>query len=176
MFAGAAPLLGAGNLLDFPNVPTILWTWVTFFLTLWALSKVAWPMLAKKMEEREVRIQEGLKKAEEAERAAAGLLQRQEEVLKRAKEEALAILAESRSSAAHLQAEAVASAQKEIAAERDRARREIQLERGKALDDLRRAAVDLTLEAAGRVLERELKGEDQRRLAAQVIAQVETLR
>ncbi|MGQ0613678.1 MAG: F0F1 ATP synthase subunit B [Planctomycetaceae bacterium] len=176
MLAVAAPLIGEGNLLDFPNVPTILWTWVTFFITLWALSKVAWPMLAKKMEEREVRILAGLKKAEEAEQAAAGLLKRQEEVLRQAKEEAQAILAESRSSAAHMQAEAVAAAQREIGAERDRARREIQLERSKALDELRREAVDLTLLAAGRVLERELKGEDQRRLAAEVIGQVESLR
>ncbi len=176
MLAAVALLVGEGNLLDFPNVPAILWTWVTFFITLWALSKVAWPMLAKKMEEREVRILEGLKKAEEAERAAAGLLKRQEEVLQKAKEEAQAILAESRSSAAHMQAEAVTSAQKEIGAERDRARREIQLERTKALDDLRREAVDLTLQAAGKVLERELKGEDQRRLAAEVIGQVDSLR
>jgi F-type H+-transporting ATPase subunit b len=163
-----------GGLLDF-NVWTVVWAWAAFLVTVFALSRVAWPLLAQKMEEREVRIAEGLKKAEEAERAAADLLRRQEEVLAKAKEEAQAILQEARQSAAHVRAQALDQAAKEIAAERERARREIALERAKALDDLRRAAVDLTLEAAGRVLERELKGEDQRRLAAEVIAQVDVL-
>lgn len=174
---GAQALLAAaegGGIIDF-NVWTVVWAWAAFLVTVFALSRTAWPMLARKMEEREIRIAEGLAKAEEAERAAADLLRRQEEVLAKAKAEAQAILQEARQSAAHVRADALAQATKEIAEERERARREISLERAKALDELRRAAVELTLEAAGRVLERELRGEDQRRLAAEVIAKVDTL-
>jgi F0F1-type ATP synthase membrane subunit b/b' len=46
---------------------TVLWTWGVFLVTLFLLSKIAWPMLLKKMEERELHISEGLRKAEEAE-------------------------------------------------------------------------------------------------------------
>jgi F-type H+-transporting ATPase subunit b len=167
-------MLGA-SLLD-PNYPTILWAWVTFGITLWALSKIAWPMLAKKMEEREVRIREGLEKAEQAERRARELMEKQEQILQQARDEAGKLLAESRAAAENMRGEALAQAQKEIGAERDRAKREIALERAKAVDELKRTAVDLTLEAAGRVLERALTDEDHRRLAAQVIGQVEVLR
>ena len=167
---------GGGFTLTDVNPATVIWAWVTFLVTLWLLSKIAWPMLQAKMEEREVRIREGLEKAEEASRRAAELLERQEQILQEARNEAGQLLSESRAAAENIKGETLAAAQKEIGAQRDRAKREIELERAKAVDELRRAAVDLTLEAAGRVLERELKDEDHRRLAAGVIQEVESLK
>lgn len=168
-------LAEAGGPLDI-NWWSVGWAWATFFVTLFALSKAAWPLLAEKMERREIRIREGLKKAEEAEKRAQELLGMQETVLAQARQEAQTLLAESRSTAESIKQETLAAAQREIAEERDRAKKEIGLERNKALDELRRSMVDLTLEAAGRVLERSLKDEDHRRLATQVIQEVETLR
>ena len=170
-----ALLASEGNLTDV-SWPTAIWTWVTFLFTVWALSKIAWPMLQKKMEERENRIREGLKKAEEAEHRAQELVEKQEAILQEARDDAHKLLAESRAAAEHIKNETIASAQHQIAQERDRARKEIELERERAVDELRRAAVDLTLDAASHVLERELKGEDQRRLAGEVIAKVDELR
>ncbi|MHC4550129.1 MAG: F0F1 ATP synthase subunit B [Planctomycetota bacterium] len=167
-------LVGEGGLLDF-NPWTILWAWVTFAVTVWALSKVAWPLLQTKMEERENRIREGLKRAEEAERRARELMERQEEILQEARDEAGKLLTDSRAAAENIKRETLAAAQNEIGAQRDRAKKEIDLERARAVHELKRAAVDLTLEAAGRVLERELKDEDHRRLAADVISRVESL-
>ena len=169
-------LLGAEGGLIGPNGWTLVWAWITFGVTFWALSKIAWPILQAKMEERELRIREGLEKAEEAERRAAELLERQEQILQEARNDAGQLLSESRAAAENMKGETLAAAQREMEAQRDRAKREIELERAKAVDELRRAAVDLTLEAAGRVLERELKDEDHRRLAAGVIGEVEKLR
>jgi F-type H+-transporting ATPase subunit b len=166
---------GGGGLTDV-SWPTVIWAWVTFAVTFWLLSKIAWPMLQAKMEEREVRIRDGLEKAEEAERRAAELLERQEQILQESRNEASQLLSESRAVAENMKGETLAAAQREIEAQRDRAKKEIELERAKAVDELRRAAVDLTLEAAGRVLERELKDEDHRRLAASVIQEVESLK
>lgn len=164
---------GDGGLVDV-NFPTVAWTWAAFFITLWALSKVAWPMLADKMEERETRIRDGLEKAAEAEKRAQDLLEKQEEILQQSRDEAQKMLAESRAAAESLKNDALTLAQEEIAAERDRAKKEISLERAKALDELKAATIDLTLEAAGRLLERELNDDDHRRLAAEVIAEVES--
>lgn len=175
MFDGMLLAAGGGGLTDVSG-PTVLWAWATFLITLWCLSKIAWPILQGKMEEREVRIREGLEKAEEAERRTQELMSKQEAVLAEAREEAQKLLAESRAAAANIKTETVETAQKEIAAERERAKKEIALERGRAIDELRRAAVDLTLDAAGRVIERELKDEDHRRLAAEVIGQAENLK
>lgn len=164
---------GGGGLTDI-SFATMLWAWVAFLVTLWALSKIAWPLLQAKMEEREVRIREGLEKADEAERRAQELMERQEEVLQEARDEAQKLLAESRAAAQNIKNETVQAAQNEIADERDRAKKEIELERGRALAELRSATVDLTLQAASAVLERELKDEDHRRLAAEVISEVES--
>jgi len=158
------------------SIPTIVWAWVTFLVTLWALSKVAWPMLQAKMEEREVRITEGLEKAEKAEKHARELMEKQEEILQEAREEAQKVIAEGRAAAEHVRKQTLEKAQADIATERERAKKEIDLERVKAIDELKRTAVDLTLEAAGRVIERELNEEDHRRLAAEVIGRVESLK
>lgn len=154
------------------HLPTILWAWVAFGITLYALKKIAWPMLAAKMEEREVRISEGLKKAEEAEARARELMTKQEEILEEARQEAQKLLAESRAAAEHLKNEALTAAQDDIAAQRERAKKDIGLERAKALDDLKRAAVELTLEATSRLLKREMRDDDHRRLAGEVIEEV----
>ena len=167
-------VVASGGGLEDVSFPTAAWTLTAFFVTLWALSKVAWPMLAAKMEERETRIREGLDKAAEAEKRARELLEKQEEILQQSRDEAQKLLAESRAAAEALKNDALVSAQEEIGSERDRAKKEIALERAKALDELKAATIDLTLEAAGRLLERELNDDDHRRLAAEVIQEVES--
>ena len=64
---------------------TVLWTWGVFLVTLFLLSKIAWPMLLKKMEERELNISEGLRKAEEAEERVRELAERQEHLSEEAR-------------------------------------------------------------------------------------------
>jgi F-type H+-transporting ATPase subunit b len=154
------------------SVPTLVWAWVSFLVTLFALKKVAWPMLAAKMEEREVRIAEGLKKAEEAEKRAQELMTKQEQILEEARKEAQKFIADSRVAAQNAKNDALTAAQKEIAAERERAKKEIGLERAHAVEELKRAAVELTLEASARLLKREMRDEDHRRLAREVIDEV----
>lgn len=154
------------------SIPTVLWAWVSFLVTLYALKKVAWPMLAAKMEEREVRIAEGLKKADEAEKRAKELLEKQEQILEEARKEAQKFIADARVAAENAKNDALGVAQKEIGAERERAKKEIGLERAHAVEELKRATVELTLEASARLLKREMRDEDHRRLAREVIDEV----
>lgn len=151
---------------------TFFWTLGVFIATLVLLNKIAWPMLMRKMEEREVRIADGLKKAEEAEARARELADRQEQILGEARTEAQRLLGEARAAAENTRNELLAAAQTEIAAERDRAKREIGLERAAAVEELKRATVELTLDASARLLQRELRDEDHRRLAEQVVEEV----
>ncbi len=164
-------LAAEGGLTDV-NIATVLWAWVSFGVTFLVLRKIAWPMLQTKMEEREVRIAEGLKKAEEAEKRAKELMEKQEQILEEARKEAQKFLAESRGAAENAKNDILSAAQKEIGAERERAKKEIGLERAKAVEELKRAAVDLTLEASARLLKREMRDEDHRRLAREVVEEV----
>src|SRR5713226_1479295 len=151
------------------NPATIIWTWVSFGITFLILRKVAWPMLQRKMEERELRIAEGLKKAEEAEARARELAARQEQVLEEARIQAQKFLAETRAMAENIKSEMISAAQQEIVELRERAKKEIALEQAKAVEDLKRATVELTLEASARLLKRELRDEDHLRLAREVV-------
>ncbi len=161
-------LLAEGSVVSF-NFATFVWTLGTFLFTLWFLSKFAWPALTKNMEAREVRITEGLRKAEEAEERARELAERQEQILAEARAEAKQLLAESRAAAETQRASLVEAAQGDIAAERERAKREIDLERARAVDELKATTVDLTLEASSQLLQRELNDDDHRRLVRGLI-------
>ncbi len=165
---------GKGGLTDVQPA-TFVWALVTFFVAFIALKKAAWPMLLEKMEEREVTIREGLEKAAAAEKRATELVERQESILQEARDEAQKLLADSRAAAENIKSETLAAAQSEIAVEKERAKKEIHLERAKAVEELRRTSVDLTLQAAGKLIERDLNDDDHRRLAAEVISQVETI-
>lgn len=154
------------------NFATALWVWIAFIATFLILRKVAWPIFLRKMEEREIRIAEGLQKAEEAETRARELMEQQEQILAETRQEAQKFLADSRASAENAKAELVSAAQEEIAAERERAKKEIGLERAKAVEELKKATVELTLEASSRLLKREMRDEDHRRLAREVVDEV----
>ena len=62
--------------------------------------------------------------------------------------------------------------QEEIALEKERAKKEINLERAKAIEELKQATIELTLEASARLLKREIRDDDHRRLAREVVEEV----
>jgi F-type H+-transporting ATPase subunit b len=171
LLAAEATEKGGGSFTDLKPA-TAIWAWVAFLTTFFILSKVAWPGLAAKMEARELRIAEGLRKAEEAEARARELAEKQEQVLAEARQEAQKFLADARAAAENVKNDLLRATQEEIAAEKERAKREIGLERNRAIDELRQAAVDLTLEASSRLLKREMRDEDHRRLAREVVEEV----
>jgi F-type H+-transporting ATPase subunit b len=173
LLATEATEKGGGSFTDLKPA-TAIWAWVAFLTTFFILSKVAWPGLAAKMEARELRIAEGLRKAEEAEERARELTAKQEQVLAEARAEAQKLLAEARAAAENVKTDILRQAQEEIGAERDRAKKEINLERAKAIDELKQVTVELTLQASARLLKRELRDEDHRRLAREVVEEVST--
>ena len=154
------------------KLSTAVWAWVAFLTTFFILSKVAWPGLAAKMEARELRIAEGLRKAEEAEQRARDIADKQEQLLAEARQEAQKLIADARAAAENVKGDLLRQAQEEIGAERERAKTEIGLERARAVDELKQATIDLTLEASARLLRRELRDEDHQRLAREVIEEV----
>ena len=171
VLAAEAGEKGGGSFTDL-KLSTAIWAWITFLTTLAILSKVAWPGLAAKMEARELRIAEGLKKAEEAEQRARDIAAQQEQLLAEARQESQKLIADARAAADNVKQDLLRQAQEEIGAERERAKTEIGLERSRAVDEIKQAAVDLTLEASARLLRRELRDEDHQRLAREVVEEV----
>lgn len=151
------------------NFTTAVWTWVAFAVTFLILKAVAWPRLLAAIEEREIRIAEGLRNAAGTEERARKLRQRQEEILEAARREAQGLLAESRVEAETTMQQLLAAAQQQFAEQRQRAKAEIGQERALALEELKAAAAELALEASSRLLKRELRDELHRQLAREIV-------
>lgn len=152
------------------NGGLILWTLVIFGILLLILAKTAWPAILKQIEEREHRIKADLDAAAKANADAQALLASYHQQLTAAKEEAAEIVVQARGAGEKVREEIVAKARGEQEALLERARHEIVLEKDRALEELRREAVELSLAAASKVMERNLDTEADRKLVRQFLA------
>jgi F-type H+-transporting ATPase subunit b len=151
-----------------------LWTWIVFIALFFLLKKYAWPVILKSAEEREQTIQRQLAEAERLNAEAKALLLQQEKAMAEARSAAQSLLADVKSQA---ERERTAAVEKTKAEQEDmlaRARREIGAERERAIADLRREAVDLSLAAASRLVGARLDGEADRKLVTGYLASLET--
>jgi F-type H+-transporting ATPase subunit b len=154
-----------------------LYTVIVFLLLLAVLWRFAWGPLMKALEEREARIAKRIADAEELRRAAEERLKEYERRIAAAKDEAAALIAEGRRDAEEVHGEIMATAAAESAKTLERAKREIQLAKEAAVHDLREQMVQLAAELASRVIKREVKPEDHRRLIEDAVNEVKkTLR
>jgi F-type H+-transporting ATPase subunit b len=160
---------GSGGSITDINVATAVVTWIAFGITFIVLTLRAWPALAATLEARELRIAEGLRKAEQAEEQARLLQEQQARILDEARRETQHLLAAARMAAEQEANALLQSAQAAMAEERRQRRQEVALERARALDELKQAAVDLTLLTAAHLLKRALDSEEDRCLAKEAV-------
>lgn len=146
------------------NPGVSIWTLVVFGILLFVLAKTAWPAILKAVEEREAKIQAQLDAAAKANAEAQRLLAVYQQQIAAAREEAQAIVAAARQAGDRVREDLVAKGRSEQEELLVRARREIGLEKDKALVELRQEAVELSIAAASKVLERNLDSEADRRL------------
>lgn len=152
-----------------------IWALGIFLVLLFVLKKFAWGPIVAGLNAREERINESLEKAQEIEKATRELAETNKKMLEDAQREAQGIIAASRQTAQATAAEITAKAQAEIEAQRDRSKRELVLEADKARAALRADAVDLTLQAAAKLIGKSLTGDDQRRLAEEALTDAESV-
>ncbi len=165
LFAFTAAAAGEGAAGPFSiNGGLIIWTLVIFGLLMFILAKTAWPAILRQVEEREARIREQLAAAEQANADAQRILAEYQAQVAGARAEAQDIVAAGREAGERLREELLAKGRTEQEELLERARREIALERDRALAELRREAVELSLAAATRVLERNVDTEADRKL------------
>lgn len=168
----AGPLLaeeeGGGGLFAI-NPGLMVWTWVIFIVLLLVLRKWAWGPILGALEARERRIQETLDNAAREREQAGRLLEEQRALLDAARDQAQQILADSRRASERLRTDMMEEARKQKDQIVASAREEIQHERDQALETLRREAVDLSIAAAGQVLQRSVDSAENRRLVEEYL-------
>jgi F-type H+-transporting ATPase subunit b len=158
----AGPLTVDGGLM--------VWTVFIFVLLLLILRKFAWPAILGAVEARERALEQQLAEAERNRAEAAKLLEEHRRLLAEAKGQAHAIVVEARQLAEKERAVAMEKTKQEQEELLARARREIAAERDRAVAELRREAVDLSLAAASKLIEKRLDSETDRKLVLEYLA------
>jgi F-type H+-transporting ATPase subunit b len=123
----------------------------------------------RSVEERERRIQKQLEDAEKANAEAQRLLEEHKKQIAAARNEAQDILAKAKTVSQKEREALLQKAREEYDALLGRARKDIDAEKEKAIQALRREAVELSIAAASRVIESNLDNEANRRLVTEFL-------
>jgi F-type H+-transporting ATPase subunit b len=151
----------------------MFWTVVVFGLLLAVLWKFAWPAILGAVEAREQALERQLAEAARDREQAAALLAEHQKLIADAKSQAHAIIVEARGVAERDRALAMEKTRQEQEELLARARREIGAERDRAVAELRREAVDISLAAASRLIEKRLDGDTDRKLVVDFLASLD---
>ena len=155
------------------NFGLFFWTWLVFGVLMFVLWKFAFPAILKATEEREQTIARQLDEATRANTEAQTLLDQNRKLLAEARHQAQSLLAEAKAAIDKERTAATEKTRQEQEALLDRSRREIVVERDKAMTELRREAVDLSLAAAARLLGRRMDSAADRALVEEYLSSLE---
>jgi len=151
----------------------MIWTIISFGLTLFVLWRYAFGPIQAQITARRERIRQSVDEADQAREEARRLLEEHRSLIGQARSEAEQILAEARR-VADAQRERV---REETEADRQRrleeTRRQIQAETARALDQIRAEVAELTLVAATKVTGKVLTGDDHRRLIDDAVRELD---
>jgi F-type H+-transporting ATPase subunit b len=164
---------GGGSFLVSPDLGLMIWTLILFFLTMFVLSKLAFPPIARALEKRANAIRENIEASENQRAEADKILAEYRERLKEAREQAEDIVTRARKASdgaiAEATAEGKAKREELVAA----ARKDIEGETKRALEQIRKEVADLTVLATEKVTRKSLDDADHRRLVEEALSEVD---
>jgi F-type H+-transporting ATPase subunit b len=151
----------------------MIWTVVVFLLLLLILKRFAYPALLGAVEARERALQQQLDEAERNRAESAALLAEHKKLLADARTQAHGLLVEARTTAEKERALAMEKTLQEQQQLLERARRDIGDERDRAITELRREAVDLSLAAASKLIGERLTSDTDRKLVQEYLTSLD---
>jgi F-type H+-transporting ATPase subunit b len=151
----------------------MVWTVLIFLALLLILKWFAWPAILGAVEAREQALERQLAEAARDREQAAALLAEHQKLIADAQSRAHGMIVEARGIAEKERALAMEKTRQEQEDLLARARREIGAERDRAVAELRREAVDLSLAAASRLIEKRLDGATDRKLVLEFLASLD---
>jgi len=155
-----------------PKAGLMIWTLVIFGLLFFVLRRYAFPAITGAVEAREKALADAIEGAKRDREEAARLLAEQQRQIEAARNEAQHFIAEGRAAGDKIRADMLEQTRQQQQELLDRARRDIEGERDRAIAQLRREAVDLAIAGAGKVIEKNLDDQSNRRLVESFLASV----
>lgn len=150
----------------------MIWTIIIFVVLLIVLRKFAWGPLLAALDEREQKIKEALEQARKTQRETELVLaenqRRTDEGFKKAEE----IVQQARQEAEQMRQKMLEEAKAESRRVTEQGLRRIEAEQRAAMEEIRRVAGDLAIQAAGRLLQVSLSDQQQREIVDKFLADV----
>jgi len=154
------------------NVGNAIWTLAIFLLVVLILGKFAWGPVLALLQERERFIHKSLADAKHDREEAEARLREYAAKIQTARAEAAAIVEEARRDSERLREDLKQRARTEADTMIQNAERQISLQTQRAIQEIRREAVDLSVAIASKIIQRNLTKEDNQRLIDEAIRQV----
>ena len=151
---------------------TLIFALINFFILLFCLKKFLYKPLFNMLDERAATIAKNVDDAEQARDEANALKAEYEASLKEAQTKAQEIIQNANKLGEETRAEIVAKAREEAARASEKAREEINREKEQALKDLRAEVADLAVDAASKIIGRNVTVADHENLAKEFIKEV----
>jgi F-type H+-transporting ATPase subunit b len=151
---------------------TLIIQMLVFATLIWAVMTFAWPKILGAMEERSRKIAQGLQAADQGQQSLAQAQVRAEEVIREARERATHIIDQAQKRATELVEQAKGQANAEGARLVAAAHSQIELETTRARESLRKDVAALAVNAASKVLEREIDAKTHAELLNKLAAQI----
>src|ERR1700754_5147356 len=164
---------GGGSFLVSPGLGLMIWTLVLFLITMWVLSKVAFPKIQAALDKRAETIAESIDAAERQRKESDELLAEYRSRLAEAREQADEIMARARKAADTAENEAQTAGREKRDELVAQAQRDIEAETRRSLESIRREVADLTVLATEKVTRKTLTEADQKRLVEEALGEVD---
>src|SRR5215510_2976990 len=157
-----------------PDPGLYIWTIVTFLILLALLAKFAWRPLLDALDKRQQAIRTSLDDARKAKEELARLQAESARILAEARTEAANIISSTRSDAARFADEMKQKARADAEALVKNAQREIDTQTNRAVETIRREAIDLSVAVATKILRRDISRADNERLVDDTIREMQS--
>jgi len=146
------------------QAPLAIWSFVVFMVLLLIASKLGWKPIVQAMHDREHHLEACLHDTEKARNEAEDLLRQYKSEMASASDKIKALLDEARRDAQTTADGIITRAQSESEALKARAERDILQAKDEALVEIWSKAADVSVQVAGKVLQKNLTAEDQKRM------------
>lgn len=166
---------GAANPVSFQALPAVT-AFVVFGVVFVVLAKFVWPSIAKGLDDRNSKIVNEIKAAEDARAAAKAAQAEFEKSLANAREEAANMIKQARADAQRVADELKARNDQELAEKVSRANADIEAARKAAVAELQAQSAALATEIAGKILRRQVNDQDNQRLVQESLKELATSR
>ena len=152
-----------------PDPGLFIWTLITFGIVLFILKWKAWGPLMSALEAREKRINDALSSADKAKEEAEKVSNEYDKMISKAQSESQEILSKSKEAGEKLKNEIEDRAKIRADELMEKTRKDIEAAKSKAIDEIKTASVDLAIQAASKVINKNMDNSTNREIAKATI-------